>query len=347
MSFPVRAAVVAAACALPPVPAHAAPSPPPATGNGAWSVGPANRSGAPAARPHFAFQAPPGATVRDSVRVANLTDRPLTFRLYGADAYNTPRDAGFALRAENEPRRGVGAWTRLDAGALVLPPRTAREIPFRIAVPDNATPGEHIGGIVALHTAVEAVQRTGGARIGLRRAVAARVYLRVPGPAAPGVRADALTVTRREPLVPVLNKSRGTLRYTVVNTGNLRITPTARVRATGLFGRTVAEWPARRLPEILPGQSTVVDLPWNGPPPLDAVTVRVELTAADGVTAHARTGFVAVPWAALLALAGAVLLTWSALPRAIHRWRRRAGLLPETPPAASDRYTDPSYEGRG
>src|SRR5688500_12110841 len=66
-------------------------APAPANGNGSWSVGPVNRSAALAARPNFALEAPPGETVRDAVRITNLTAAPITFRLYGADAYNTPR----------------------------------------------------------------------------------------------------------------------------------------------------------------------------------------------------------------------------------------------------------------
>ncbi|MWK38346.1 DUF916 domain-containing protein [Actinomadura sp. J1-007] len=269
--------------------------------------------------------------VHDLVRIANLTDRRLTFSLYGADAYNTPRDAGFALRTAAEPRTDVGRWIRLGTGKTVIQPRTAREIPFTISVPLNATPGEHIGGVVALNQAIEAVQEDGAARIGLRRAVAARVYLRVAGPAAPGVRVDALAVTRREPLVPVVNRTLGVVRYTVVNTGNLRIAPTANVRATGLLGRPLKEWPARHLPELLPGQSIAIEMPWDGPPPLDAVAVRVDVTAADGVAARTRTGFLAVPWVALLTLLGTVTVCWSVLPRLVRRWRERAGLAAVAP----------------
>jgi len=314
--------------------------PAPATGNGSWSVGPANRSGAPAARPFFAIEAPPGAAVRDTVHIANLTTRPITFQVYAADAYNTPRDAGFALRGLTEPRQDVGAWIRLPAGRLTVPARSARDLPLELTVPVNATPGEHIGGIVALNTAIESVQDSAGARIGLRRAVGARVYLRVPGPVTPGLGARALSVARTEPLVPFVHASHGSLRFTVVNTGNLRIAPTARIRATGIFGRAVKEWPERRLPEILPGQSTEIVVPWDGSPPLDAVTVRVDLTAAGGVRARAQERFVAVPWPALLTLIGLVFALWSVLPGLIRRWRVRAGLVPER----DVEYIDPSYD---
>ncbi|MFG2090062.1 MULTISPECIES: hypothetical protein [unclassified Spirillospora] len=308
--------------------AEPAPPPmvPPATGNGSWSVGPVNGSGAAAARPAFAIEAPPGETVQDTVRVTNLTDGPLTFRLYGADAYNTPRDAGFALRTAGEPRRGVGAWITLKHGTLKVPANKAVKVPFTLKIPENATPGEHIGGIVALNTAIESVQESGGARVGVRRAVGARVYLRVAGPLTPGLRIGGPDTARTEPLVPYVHRSRGTIRYTVINTGNQRISPTARVWATGVFGRRVKRWPDRRLPEILPGQRTEITVPWNGVPPLDAVTVRVELTAGDGLRARGQTQFTAVPWAALLVLVGTVFVVWSVLPRLIRRWRERAGL---------------------
>ncbi|MEU4821978.1 hypothetical protein AB0H37_08920 [Actinomadura sp. NPDC023710] len=299
-----------------------------ATGNGAWSVEPANRSGAPAARPSFAFDAPPGTTVRDAVRITNLTGAPIAFRVYGADAYNTPRDAGFALRPPEEKPQDVGAWIALESSSQKIPAHGAKEIPFTLKVPGDATPGEHIGGIVALNTAVENVQRSGGARVGIRRAVGARVYLRVAGPLTPGLRADGLGVARTEPLVPFVRHGRGTIRYTVVNTGNQRISPTARVRATGVFGHEIRQWPDRRLPEILPGGRTEITLPWDDPPELDAVTVRVELVAAGGIDVRAQTHFTAVPWPALLTLAGIVFVLWSVLPRLIRRWRERAGLAP-------------------
>ncbi|MFA1547889.1 DUF916 domain-containing protein [Actinomadura chokoriensis] len=323
------AAVLAAGAAAPGGAAAAAePAPVPATGNGAWSVGPANRSGALAARPSFSFEAPPGKTVRDVVRITNLTARPITFRLYGTDAYNTPRDAGFALRTAEETPRDVGAWISLKSGSPTIPPRSAKEIPFTLKIPANATPGEHIGGVVALNTAIESVQESGGARVGVRRAVGARVYLRVAGPLTPGLRADGLGVNRSDPTIPFVQHGRGTIRYTVVNTGNQRMSPTVRVRATGAFGREIKRWPDRRLPEILPGERTEITLPWKGTPALDTVTVRVEMVAAGGIDVRAQTRFTVVPWIALLTLVGAVFLVWSVLPRLIRRWRDRAGLTP-------------------
>lgn len=78
-------------------PAHAAD-------NGSWSVYPA--SSKVAARPYFYLSADPGTTIEDKVVVANKTAQPMTFRLYAADAYNTARDGGFAVRTVKEKQRG-------------------------------------------------------------------------------------------------------------------------------------------------------------------------------------------------------------------------------------------------
>lgn len=89
-----------------------------AADNGRWSVFPAVRKGesdAPGAdRAHFRMTAKPGSTLRDRVTVSNLAKEPVTFLVYAADAYNTPRDGGFAVREPTERQRSVGAWTRLQ-----------------------------------------------------------------------------------------------------------------------------------------------------------------------------------------------------------------------------------------
>ncbi|WP_159052189.1 WxL protein peptidoglycan domain-containing protein, partial [Streptomyces niveiscabiei] len=130
------------------------PAPARAADNGSWSVYPA--STAVAARPYFFVSADPGHTVRDKVVVANKTDRPMRFRLYAADAYNTARDGGFAVKSVGEKMSGVGAWAKLPGSSVSVPARGTVTVPFTITVPAGAEPGDHPGAIVALDEKVEA-----------------------------------------------------------------------------------------------------------------------------------------------------------------------------------------------
>ncbi|WP_164496294.1 DUF916 domain-containing protein, partial [Streptomyces sp. ADI91-18] len=131
--------------------------------NGEWAVRPA--ANAVTRRPYFYLAAAPGATVADTVTVTNRTDRPRSFRLYAADAYNTPRDGGFALRGPDEPRRATAAWAELARERVTVAAGASAEVAFTLTVPDRAEPGDHPGAIVAVEDAPDGT----GPGIGVRR----------------------------------------------------------------------------------------------------------------------------------------------------------------------------------
>lgn len=116
--------------------------------NGEWAVYPA--AAQLGSRPYFFLTADPGSTVTDRVTVANKTAAPLTFRLYGADAYNTDRDGGFAVRTQQEKQTGAGAWITPERTRITVPARSAVTVPYTLSVPADADPGDHPGALVAL-----------------------------------------------------------------------------------------------------------------------------------------------------------------------------------------------------
>ncbi|MFJ9347342.1 WxL protein peptidoglycan domain-containing protein [Streptomyces sp. NPDC101237] len=300
--------LLALPCAV--APAHAAD-------NGSWSVYPvASRI---AARPYFYLSLDPGRTITDKVAVANKTGRPLAFRLYAADAYNTARDGGFAVRTVRERMRGVGAWARIAKTRITVPPHRTVTVPFTLHVPRDAEPGDHPGAVVALDERVD--PGAGSLALGVQRAVAARVYLRVSGPTLPAVSVENVALVHHQPLVPGLGASTATVSYTLHNTGNVTLDPRVRLRAEGLFGRTLLSRDLTGVPsELLPGERVRLTAPWRNAPQLD--WGKVTLTAsATGTEESASTSFLALPWLVVglvfaAGVAGGVLLA---------RVRRRGG----------------------
>ncbi|MFD5764941.1 DUF916 domain-containing protein [Streptomyces sp. NPDC127049] len=271
--------------------------------NGEWAVYPAAaRLGE---RPYYFLTADPGATLRDKVTVANKTAEPLTFRLYGADAYNTERDGGFAIRTLKEPRTGAGAWIRPERTTVTVPPRSAVTVPFTLTVPADADPGDHPGAVVALD---ERITPGGGAvAMGIQRAVAARVYLKVNGPAVPALAVEDVTLEQDRPVVPGTGESTALVTYTLHNRGNVTLNPKVVLTAEGLFGRTLLDRDLAQVPsELLPRQRIRLTEKWIGAPQLDWGEVTLVATAQD-VRESAGVSFLALPWlvAALLALGGA------------------------------------------
>ncbi|WP_418956976.1 WxL protein peptidoglycan domain-containing protein [Streptomyces tritici] len=266
--------------------------------NGEWAVFPAaSRLGS---RPYFYLSADPGGTVTDRVTVSNKTAAPLTFRLYGADAYNTARDGGFAVRTRDEKQTGAGAWITLARDRVTVPARSRVTVPFTLAVPAGAEPGDHPGAVVALD---ERIASGGGSvAVGVQRAVGARVYLRVGGPTVPALGVEDVTVDQDRPLVPGTRASTALVSYTLHNRGNVTLHPRVALRAEGLFGRTLLARDLAGIPsELLPRQKIRLTERWADAPQFDRGRVTLTATAKD-VRESAHASFVALPWAAGFAL---------------------------------------------
>ncbi|MDR6973788.1 hypothetical protein J2X68_000457 [Streptomyces sp. 3330] len=283
-----------------------------AADNGSWSVYPV--SSVVAARPYFYVSADPGRTIEDKVVVANKTDEPLTFRLYAADAYNTARDGGFAVKSLGEKMRGVGAWAELPKDRVTVPGRATVTVPFTVRVPEGAEPGDHPGAIVALDERVE--QGGGGVALGVQRAVGARIYLQVGGPTLPALAVENVRIGHDQSLIPGLGDSTATISYTLHNTGNVTLAPKVELKASGLFGRTLLTRDLQKLPsQLLPGQRVRLTERWRDAPRFDWTDVTLTATAK-GTEESATASFVAVPWlvTALLA-AGAGAGAWLLIRR--------------------------------
>lgn len=287
-----------------------------AADDGRWSVLPvANGVGQ---RPCFYLAAAPGQSVFDAVTLTNPSDRPRTFRLYAADAYNTARDGGFAVRGPDGPRLATAAWAKLDRERVTVPARGSAAVGFTLTVPDRAEPGDHPGAVVALEERPAAATAGGG--IGVQQAVAARVYLRVTGPTAPALAVRGVTVSRRGPDAEIS--------YMLHNTGNVTLRPRATLTATGALGRTLLGRPLGGLPaELLPGQEVRLGARWEGAPRAEWAEVAVH-ARADGTTAQGRADLAEYP--SLTAVPALAVVIWSALGAASGRMARMSDRSPES-----------------
>lgn len=304
-----------------------------AADNGTWAVFPTPAAGAATSdRAYFFHQGAAGTALGDSVTILNSSDKELTFQVFATDAVNTPAGGAFALLPVEAEPKDVGAWITMAteaAGPVTVPAKGRKDIPFTIRVPADATPGDHVGGIVALGTTVEGVRQDGKVQVGVKRSVGARLYFRVPGPVIAGLSVEDVRVSRSAPLLPWVQEARATVSYALVNRGNVAVEPRVAFSAEGLFGREVLDRPARELKlSLLPGRRIELTEPWPDAPQSDRVTVRITAGAAahPDLVSASGTEFIAVPWPAvglLLVLAGAGVTPWAL------RRRRAADHRPE------------------
>ncbi|GAA0338693.1 hypothetical protein [Streptomyces blastmyceticus] len=195
--------------------------------------------------------------------------------------------------------RGDGPWIVLAARSVRIPARTRADVPFTVAVPSAAEPGDHSGALVVS---------------GEGRQVRVRLGLRVTG--APALRALAVEHVR------VSREGGGAvIRYALVNRGNTALSPRLAIRADGLFGtvlrRTAAGVPA----ELAPGRSVRLTERWPDAPRLDSVRVHLTATAPGAARATASTSYTPLVWV-IPALGGFALALAAATVLLVRRFRR-------------------------
>jgi len=231
---------LAAASVLTPTAARAADDPAAV----AWSVETVDGA-AGTDRPNFAFAVDPGAVLSDALRVTNTGATALDLAVYAADAYTTTT-GNIDLNTPDVPSTDAGTWVAVDVDRLSLAPGQQADIPFTIAVPADAAPGDHSAGIIT------SLSSDDGGTLSVDRRLATRVDLRVSGELAPAVQITDLRteyVGTWNPFAP------GTLvvDYRLVNIGNTRVAGDDTIIAEGPFGLAGGASAAAALHEVLRG----------------------------------------------------------------------------------------------
>ncbi|MEU4569425.1 DUF916 domain-containing protein [Micromonospora sp. NPDC023956] len=300
-------------------PAPAAPAPSAAAGF-TWAVQPSSASG-PTGRAYFVYDAAPGRRLEDRVAITNLSRTPMTFAVYGADAFTTG-DGGFALQPASRPAADVGSWVTLAERTYRIPAGKRVIVPFQLTVPANASPGDHAGGIVVSAAGVRA--DAAGRTVTVDRRVAARIYLRVAGAVRPALEVEALRIAYDNPVNP-FGTGPVVVSYRLRNTGNVRLTGSGQVHVAAPFGWRLAGTEPVAVPELLPGAAFVVTEQINGLVPAGRLSVRVAVDPAtvDGpLPTLSRTASTwAMPWIWLAVLLAG--LAWLVVTR-LRGARRRA-----------------------
>jgi hypothetical protein len=281
-----------------------------------FGVEPASAKG-PDALPHFAIGATPGASQQDHVAVLNYSAQPLSLQLYATDAINTS-NGGFGLLPATTKPTGVGSWVHLPrhSATVVVPKETAKKpgqviVPFTLRVPTTATPGDHVGGIVASLRTLG--KNASGQNVILEQRVGTRVFVRVAGALAPGLSLADLHATYHGVRNP-FGRGYTTVSYEVRNTGNVELALNQGVTVSGLFGAKQGVT-VRGVPLLLPGDAVQETARVSGVLPqfIDHASVTAQSVAPNGDVdprlppAHASARLWAVPWT-LIALIVLVLV---------------------------------------
>jgi len=190
--------------------------------------------------------------------------------------------------------------------------------PFTITVPFNATPGDHVGGVIASVSR----QASDKANVQIDQRLAAPIYLRVSGELKSGVAVESISTTYHGTFNP-FSGGNADVAFTIHNTGNTRLDLTADVAVSGLFGVSPGTSQVPAIKDLLPGATFRVTQRVSGVFPLGPLTAHVQAVpappaglAASGSPPSATSGEAglwATPWSQLVLLVVVVVLVFGIL----------------------------------
>lgn len=294
----------------------------------AWELFPAvGENGS--TRDDFHYSVAAGEQLSDAFTVVNTSGAVVDLDLYAGDAFTTD-DGELDLRTADIQPVDVAAWLRLAADHVTLEPGEQADIPFSIAVPSDAAPGDHLGGIVASR-----IEQSGGNEV--ERRLALRVQLRVGTDVTPRLAVEDVAVGFDG---GPFGSGDAKVGYTVRNTGDVILGGEQHVTVSGPFGwgRVDAE-PVADLPQLLPGESFRVSATAHGVARTGVLDARVQVSALlsdaagstgplpEADTSGSGTGW-AAPWIAVIGLVAVVAL--------VLLFARRGGGSPSAPASPGD-----------
>lgn len=222
-------------------------------------------------RPKFTYTAKPGEQLTDGIDISNKGRQKITLKIYAADGFTTEA-GGFDLLTPEKRSKGIGAWVTPGVSQVTIPAHQQVQIPFTMTIPENATPGDHLGGIV---TVLDQQDPSGSGNL-IHRRVGLRIETRVSGDVRSQLRIEDLKLgySGSNPF----GSGRATLSYTVHNTGNTVLGGLQKAEIAGglgLWSRTVD---LARLPSLLPGET------WDAKATVDDAHAMLWVTAKVTVT---------------------------------------------------------------
>ena len=206
-----------------------------------FGIAPASAQG-PNGRSYLSYGVTPGALLSDHVAVLNYSTIPLSLQVYVTNATET-LSGGFGLAPAGQAPTGLESWVSvpLRLSTISVPARSPAGpgevvVPLTVRIPDSATPGDHVGGVVASLRTVGTNAK--GQRVILLQRVGTRLFIRVNGKLAPKLTIADLQTAYQGTLNP-FGQGQVRISYLVHNTGNVDLALGHQaILVSGLLGST-------------------------------------------------------------------------------------------------------------
>lgn len=238
-----------------------------------------------------------GTTGQSSIIVANPNDFAIDIKLGKEDFVPAVLPGDIRFVPKSEGATSLVDWIEMDLTTFSLETKIRKEVPFKVVVPEDASPGGHYA--VLFFTAVP--KEAEGATLSISGRVGALVYLVVPG--------DVIETGRIVSFKGPSFVAKGPIKFTTLfeNTGTSHYDPRGSIKISSLFKKDLVtlEFPEKT---VLPQGRRLIDIIWETEYLIGRY--KAELNLADGAgNVHTATlSFWAFPWKEAALLVGVVAI---------------------------------------
>jgi hypothetical protein len=193
--------------------------------------------------PNFDISANPGDTVKNTIKIENLSDAKITLTTKGENfvAYG---DGGQVNLTEEDSTYSINKWLNFNAAPFSIEAHKSYLFEYSIVVPKNAEPGSHYGAVVFANSPVTSQDSSQATVV---QEIGALVLIRIPGEVNEDAKLNSFSAESQYFTDPKIK-----LNALVENTGGVHFKMTANINIYDVFGNKVKtiEVPSHN---ILPG----------------------------------------------------------------------------------------------
>lgn len=285
-----------------------------------FGLGPASKTKIDG-RPFFNWSDTRGAHFTDHVAIVNFGATPVTLHVFVTNAVSTAT-GGIGFLPSGKSLGGPTGWVRIhfpgNSSLVHLAPRAKVILTMTVSIPKNASPGDHVGAVIASLTSV--IRSKHHAKVHFVQQVADRIVTRISGHLHPSLSVVGLHVAYSDPINP-FTTAPAHLTFVVKNTGNALLGGKLALSVQGTLGSTATAARPVIVPILLPGGSDHVSATVDGVYPEFWMTAKVNIDPLvltgqldQGLTNFSgQAGFFAVPWVPfgiIILLVAGVIAVW-------------------------------------
>jgi hypothetical protein len=263
--------------------------------------------------PTFEISANPGDNLENTIRVENLTEKPVKVIVEKRN-FAAQGEEGSVSLTEEENAFSLASWIVVTPTEAEMLAKGTMTFTFRTAVPLNAEPGGHFGSIVFRIGTPANLQQTGAT---LSQELGALVLLRIAGKTSEEATLESFVPKKR-----LWEKGPVEFEIRIKNEGNVHLKPIGVMTITNIFGRKISSFEVEPK-NVLPGAIRKSEGAWEQKFLLGKYTASLALSyGTQGKILTGSTTFIGFPYR----IGSLVLAIIIVLVFLIYRGRKRIKL---------------------